>query len=384
VHNRKKSKIKVLTLINSFELGGIEKTFLGCVPYLQQSNVDVEVCCFDRRGILLEDFERHNVTIHQIKKTRSIFFDFLQLVMVLARVRPDIVHSRFGFTSGGFCLGSWFMGIPSIVSLHSTGASVSKRLQTIPVINRLIKLQLKVHSLLTRIFSNIIMGHSKANLNANYDNWKYNHKFKLVYNGIDLETKVESNLPDLRQGANMCILHIGSFRAAKNHEFLLKSFMDLNPVQNNYRLILVGDGALRPQILSMVKENDLSEYVIMPGLDTDLVKYFAAADLFYFPSTYEGFANVLVEAQFKGLPVCGSDIAALYESVYPAYHHFFFDPDNKEQAVASLINMIKNIRKEQFNQEIKEARKFAEENFGIEQMANKLALVYYALKPIYH
>lgn len=368
--------MKVLTLINAFELGGIEKTFLSCVPYLQNKGVEVVVCCYNKQGVLLQDFEQLNVEIHQIKKTRSIFLDCLQMMVLLRKVRPDLVHSRFGFTSGGFCLASWFKQIPSIVSLHSTNASVSKRLKKTPVIGWLINLQLKVHSFLTRTFSTIIMGHSKANLNANYAHWEHNNRFRLLYNGIELDQEENLNLPDLRHGADVCILHVGSFREAKNHEFLVKTFIDLDPVRNNYRLIMVGDGALRPYIIEIVEKSGLSDCVTMPGLDTDLEKYFAAADLFYFPSKYEGFANVLVEAQYKGIPVCGADIAALYESVFPAYHPYFFDPANQAQAVSSLREMIRGIQSNEFEKEIDKARKFARDNFGIEGMANNLVSCY--------
>lgn len=372
----RESYITVLTIINGFELGGIEKTFSLCLPYLENKKIKIEICCFTKQGVLLNSFEDFGIKIHKIKKTRSIFLDFIQLLLLTKKVRPALIHSRLGFTSGGFCLASRLLRIPFILSLHSTKATIPSGLEKAPIFGSLIELQLKFHRYITYTFSNLIIGHSKANLNAYFKNLKRSDNVRLVYNGIEINQNKIDNAAHLRKGADICILHIGSFREPKNHEFLIKSFMKLNPIANNYRLIMLGEGMLWSSIMKMVNKNGLNTCVEMPGLVQGLDEYFAAADLFYFPSKYEGFGNVVIEAQEKGLPVCGSNIPALYESLLPAYHNYLFDPNNVFEAVSSLKRMIEAIKRKELQLEIKNAKQFVQDNFSIKYMADNLAICY--------
>ncbi|MBR5360446.1 MAG: glycosyltransferase family 1 protein [Lachnospiraceae bacterium] len=93
--------------------------------------------------------------------------------------------------------------------------------------------------------------------------------------------------------------HVGSFRFAKNHEFVLKVFNDLG---SRYKLMLVGDGSLRTEIESHAASLGISDRVIFTGNKSPIAPYYSAFDLLLFPSRYEGMPGTVVEAQASGLP----------------------------------------------------------------------------------
>lgn len=103
---------------------------------------------------------------------------------------------------------------------------------------------------------------------------------------------------------NIVIGNVGSFRdSIKNQSFIVKIFKGLYEKNNNYRLLLVGDGIMRNQIEKEVEAFGLSDFVIFTGVRNDIPNLLMAMDLFFFPSLYEGLGIVAVEAQASGCPV---------------------------------------------------------------------------------
>ncbi len=108
-----------------------------------------------------------------------------------------------------------------------------------------------------------------------------------------------------------CVIgHVGSFRYAKNHEFVLKVFKELFSASdigdgssgNHLKLMLVGDGSLRKEIVQMAEDMGISDRVIFTGNQSPAAPFYCAFDMLLFPSRYEGMPGPVVEAQASGLP----------------------------------------------------------------------------------
>jgi len=369
--------MKVLTIVNSLGMGGIEKTLLLCVPYLKKKGIDLYVCVLEKDGFLEEDFLKHGVKILKIKKTNSIVLDFLQIMQIIKENNINLIHSRFGFSSGGYVLACLFSSIPSIVSIHNTHPARRKNF----FIRIIQSYSLFLHKVITINLASKIVGHSKANLNSNYLSWQSKNKFRLIYNGINfskMDTYKTEVYDEFRKKFNDkdVILHIGSFRNQKNHKFLLKAFSKLDPIVNNKVLILIGDGPLKQNILSLVKELNIESNVIFTGNQKELGRYFDVSSILFFPSMHEGFGNVILEAQYMNIPVCGSDILPLNESIYPDYAKYRFNPYNIEEAALKLKEIINDNNSGKLEKSKIEASNFVKRNFAIENMANKLIELY--------
>lgn len=378
--------MRILTLVNSLNMGGVEKTLLNCLPYLGKNGDSFIVCCFQTQGELEKRFLENGVEIVSIKKTGSIMLDCIQLLKVIRKYKIDIIHSRFSYTSGGFVLAAFFMNRSSIVSIHSSKPVGFGKYKNIFPIGFLLKQQLKLHKLIVRSLADRIVGHSKANLNVNFKNWNNSkEKFKVIYNGVDFMELSGgaidgSILNGFIKNSQFNILHIGSMRSPKNHIFLLDCFKLLEPEKNNYRLILVGGGELSLAIKQKIKELELDDYVYLAGFDSSIGKYLSVANMFFFPSIIEGFANVLVEAQYMKVPICASNLPAFEESVYPAYHKYFFDPRNHQDAIDSFKRLKFDIDNGNLKETIENARKYTIDNFEVTGMADSLLSLYKELK----
>lgn len=101
--------------------------------------------------------------------------------------------------------------------------------------------------------------------------------------------------------------HVGRFQEAKNHKFLIEIFAQACQINNKLKLLLVGDGPLRPDIEALCAQLGVADRVIFAGIQVDTPSYYHAMDLFLFPSLWEGLPVSVVEAQAAGLNCLLSD-----------------------------------------------------------------------------
>ena len=101
------------------------------------------------------------------------------------------------------------------------------------------------------------------------------------------------------------IVTVGSFKAQKNHPLLLRAFAQID--RPDARLMFVGDGAGRAELLSLAQELDVADRVVLAGFQHDPAPFYRTADLFVLSSDFEGFGNVIVEALACGTPVVSTD-----------------------------------------------------------------------------
>lgn len=138
-------------------------------------------------------------------------------------------------------------------------------------------------------------------------------RFHTLQNAIDVEQF--SFKPEIREKyrkefmvtEKKVFIHVGSFRDAKNHLFLISLFRELVNIDCNSVLFLVGDGELKDIINKYVSDNNLEDYVLFLGLRTDIPELLMASDCFLFPSKWEGLPVSVVEAQASGIPVLVSN-----------------------------------------------------------------------------
>lgn len=129
----------------------------------------------------------------------------------------------------------------------------------------------------------------------------------IIKNGIMIEN-FKKNIEirkEYRKNLNLeekfVVGHIGRMVPQKNHEFLIDIFYELCKKRKNAHLVLIGDGPLANKIESKVKRLSLEKKVSFLGLRNDVNKIIQSFDAFVFPSIFEGFGIVALEAQAAGL-----------------------------------------------------------------------------------
>jgi glycosyltransferase involved in cell wall biosynthesis len=96
---------------------------------------------------------------------------------------------------------------------------------------------------------------------------------------------------------------VAPFTAEKGHALLLEAFSVLCQEMSNCRLLLAGDGPLRPGLEEQARTARLIPDVRFAGFVEEIGSVYAACDLFLFPSFSEGAGTSLLSAMAYALPV---------------------------------------------------------------------------------
>lgn len=113
------------------------------------------------------------------------------------------------------------------------------------------------------------------------------------------------------------LLAVGTLEPRKNLPTLLRAFAKIKD-EVEHQLVLVGpEGWLNDELRSTLEELNLGDRVRLTGFvsDEELGGWYSAADLFAFPSFYEGFGLPSVEAMRCGTPVIASDSSCFPEVI---------------------------------------------------------------------
>lgn len=107
-----------------------------------------------------------------------------------------------------------------------------------------------------------------------------------------------------RSGPNtpLRLLAVGRLVAVKRHERLLALAAELMRCGLAFDLHLIGDGPLRSELETRIKQLGLDGYVKCCGNQPDMLACYEAADVLLHPATSEPFGLVILEAMSRGLP----------------------------------------------------------------------------------
>ncbi len=103
------------------------------------------------------------------------------------------------------------------------------------------------------------------------------------------------------------IVAVGRVDANKNHEMIIRAFAGLAEKYPDYRLVIYGEGDLRPSLLRMAEEMGLKDRVLLPGSISDVASAIYKASFFVLSSYSEGMPNTLIEAMALGIPSISTD-----------------------------------------------------------------------------
>lgn len=135
-----------------------------------------------------------------------------------------------------------------------------------------------------------------------------NRDFKIIRNAPDLEKFAFNQVKRIKSKealglkGGLVVGHVGNFRPQKNHDFLIDVFSEIHKQNPDSHLLLVGTGTLEKKILEKAENMGLVPHVSFLGTRTDVNDLYQAMDIFLFPSIWEGFGMVIIEAQASGLP----------------------------------------------------------------------------------
>jgi len=150
-------------------------------------------------------------------------------------------------------------------------------------------------------------------------------RLSVVYNGVDTarfrpQPRREDLLPPGFAPQDAVVIGtVGRLEPVKDQVTLARAFARLvgerPDLRRRARLVLVGDGSLRPAIEALLAEAGARDLAWLPGFREDTAALYGCLDLFALPSRREGMSNTVLEAMASGLPVVATAVGGNPEIV---------------------------------------------------------------------
>lgn len=137
-------------------------------------------------------------------------------------------------------------------------------------------------------------------------------KIKVIFNPYDFNYIINETQEPLESWArdifnNPVVVSVGSLSRQKGQWHLIRAFQEVSKRLPDLRLLILGEGNLRPYLEQLVFGYGLQSSIKLPGFVKNPFKLISRAKLFILPSLFEGFPNALVEAMACSVPVIASD-----------------------------------------------------------------------------
>lgn len=131
--------------------------------------------------------------------------------------------------------------------------------------------------------------------------WIRDERIKVIPNPVGVPPESGVKPQDYLKDDRKTIAAMGRFAHQKGFDMLLEAFSKVD--RTGWKLLILGDGALRKELEDCRTSLGLEKDVFLPGVVKDPAPLLRACDLFVMSSRYEGFPNALCDAMACGLPV---------------------------------------------------------------------------------
>lgn len=289
-------KILIINTVN-FELNGISSVIMNYYKGMNKKDIDIDFMAISEiNEKYIKEINRES-NIYTLNRKKNPLKYFKELYKLMKQKKYDIVHIHGNSATVTIETIAAFMARVPVRIVHSHNTTCNYK---------------KLHKILYPIMKKTYTHGFACGYEAG--KWLFKgEKFEIVKNGIDLKKYIFDINARIKMKKKLSCTdkiilgHVGNFVDQKNHNFLIEVFDKLLKTNDNYELVLIGDGPLLNEIKNKVDILGISKNVKFIGKTTEVNSYMQAMDILLLPSHYEGLPVVLIEAQALGLPCLVSD-----------------------------------------------------------------------------
>ncbi|MEW6606961.1 MAG: glycosyltransferase [bacterium] len=310
----KKSRAKIAVIMPTLQCGGAQKVVITIGNKLIEKGLNVDIILYKRIITCPVPFKGNIISIfnNNVRLRKHPFFLTKKIINIL---------KEYNIVVGGLGLDSSFLAMiwgrlsnkktVSLVHIHIS-ESINGVLRNLKGLKGLL---FKIWTIiLYRFISKFVSKFVCVSEEIKQDLIKSfklpSKKMKVILNPLDIADTRMRACEELSEEQKVIfekptIIFVGRMEYRKGLDFLLKAFRILLE-NHNVNLIIVGEQDITPYKI-LVNELGIEKNVFFLGLQENQYKFMARSKVLVFPSRYEGFGVVLVEAMACGIPVIASD-----------------------------------------------------------------------------
>ncbi|MGH9801268.1 MAG: glycosyltransferase [Blastocatellia bacterium] len=370
-------KIKILHVIDSLGIGGMERVVIDVANGLDPARFEQVVCCISRRGEAADQLRDGVRCIDLGKGDKADRLMPLKLARVIRRERPDIVHSQ---SWSGVDTALAKLLTPGVKLVHSEHGRNHPHWRRQPLMRRLARRG--VYFMADAVFA--ISGEVRE-FYCGQTGFPA-ERMRVIPNGIDVRRIDDADGSGIREelgiGPDDFVFGtVARLDLTKDTITLARAFaaVALPRRDPKLKLLIVGDGDQQARLEEFVAMLDLNRAVIFTGLRRDVPRLLRAMDVFALSSVSEGMPLTVMEAMAARLPVVATAVGALPELIEEGKTGFLVP---MRHAVAMSDKLEEFIANRQLAKSFgEEARRKVEREFTLDRMLKSYAGLYNSVLP---
>jgi len=301
----------VLHLVYRFDVGGLENGIVNLINHMPpQAYRHAVVALTEAVPAFCSRIRRDDVRFISLHKPPGQgFWLYPRLVRLFRELQPAIVHTR-NLAALECQVPAFLAGVP--VRIHGEhGRDVedldgsSRKYQRL---RRVYKPFVHHYFALSRDLERYLL--DKVHVPADH--------ITQVYNGVDSVRFHPAPGPAAMAGSPFSAPGlwlagtVGRMQTVKAQPNLARAFvraLEIDPgLRERLRLVLVGDGPLKAEALSVLQAAGVADLAWLAGERNDVADVMRGLNCFVLPSLAEGISNTILEAMATGLPVIATDV----------------------------------------------------------------------------
>lgn len=325
--------IRILHVLGGLSLGGAESRIMDLYRNLDRDEIQFDFLVHSKNEEHFDkEIEKLGGNVYRIPRFKVYnWFGYKKALKQFFSVNHGFraVHGHMTSTAAIYLPIAKKAGIPITIA-HARSAGVPAGIKGL--ITKCIRYSLKYKA-------DYCLACSKEAGEAVYGSkWMDKGRVEVIPNAIDAGkysyNEAERNKLRTKLGIenNLVIGHVGSFRAPKNHEFLIRIFAEINAVRKDAVLLLLGEGEGMDAVKKQVENLGLTHAVRFLGNQANVSPYYQAMDFLVFPSLFEGLPGTIIEAQTSGLRCLLSDRITKEVKITGSAEFYSLDKTVKEWA----------------------------------------------------
>jgi glycosyltransferase involved in cell wall biosynthesis len=319
-------------------IGGAEMLLMDMLEAFQKENHPLHVAYFTdgplRQRVTELGIPFTRLSKKGLKDPRLIF----RIMGLINSFKPDVVHTHLSKSDFSGQLGAALLRVPArVLTIHNTNPWRKNWLS-----NNLMGLGVAGCQKMIAV-SPVVKEYT-----AQWSNYAAD-KMVVIENGIDLNRFNIQTVTALDKNQSWGIAAdaptvgiVGRLDPQKGHTVFLQAAQIISRQIPAVKFIIIGDGPLRLEIETQIKELGLESEVIMAGTVRDIPGALAVLDIITFSSIFEGLPVALLEAMAMRRPVVSTAVGGIPAVITDDYNGLLVPPENPERLAKQIITVLQN------------------------------------------
>ena len=294
---------KIAFFLQNLAGGGAEKSVVNLSNYLINIDIDIDIVLVDKSTevYLKELDERINVV--DLNKNRSLK-SILKVRKYIRNQKPDVIMSSVTHINIILVLVKLISGKISTKIVLNQVNHLSSIIEHYTSFLFLKKITLRLIVLMYNFTDGVISMSKGVEEDLLSNGLKIRSKH--IYNPIFQDEMIQKSQGDAFEKGEIFFIAIGRMVPQKNFSLLLDAFYLVNKEVES-KLIILGDGPLKANLVRQIKNLNLEKNVILKGFVDNPFLYLKNSNVFVLSSLWEGFGNVVVESLALGTQVVSTN-----------------------------------------------------------------------------